>query len=91
VEATRRIEQLFSDAGGPCPECGQWDLSRGDPDLAAVTNHMIEDHGWELLHIGQQSTTNYRGELLQQTTVILGEPVFPKPKHLARASNGLGD
>jgi hypothetical protein len=68
-----QIKQLFSDACGPCPLCGQSDLSRGEPDLASMTNQMIE-HGWQVLHVGQESMTNDQGELLQRTTVVMGQP-----------------
>lgn len=42
--------------------------------------------GWQQLHVGQQSTTNYLEELLAQRTVILGEPVPTQLKHRTRAT-----
>jgi hypothetical protein len=74
IDRIDRIEQVFSDSCGPCPVCGETDLSApGNPNLASVTNQMIE-HGWLVLHVGQQSMMNDRGEILQQTTVVMGRP-----------------
>lgn len=84
-----RIEQLYSDVSTRCPACDDMQVT-GDWDdrLAESSNHIISEHGWELLHVGQQTgTSGDTGEPIQRTTVILGEPEGPRPKRQPRMGN----
>ena len=71
MDPVNRIMQLMSDDMEACQVCGQTDLM----GMTSLTNHIIEEHGWRVLHVGQDTgTLHSTGELYQRTTVVLGEP-----------------
>lgn len=78
MEQVRRTKQLFSDVFGPCPVEGcpgvDTDSFYNDDHLTADANHLIQAHGWQLLHVGQDTTTDADGNPWQRTTMVLGEP-----------------
>lgn len=74
MESVTRIQQLFSDVVGACPVCDDLSHPNDDEWLQEQTNHLIQEHGWKVLHVGQESTTDRDGNLCQRTTVVLGEP-----------------
>jgi hypothetical protein len=37
-------------------------------------NHMVETHGWKLLHVGQETATDADGKPWQHTVAVVGEP-----------------
>ena len=71
MDQVQQIEQLFSDTSGPCPDCGISRTDFEDDALSATANHMISHHGWQVLHVGQQSRTSSDGDLVQRTTSCL--------------------
>lgn len=79
AEAVRRVVQLFSDVYFGCPvdECdGGWPRMSnvGQDVLDDMANHMIGKHGWLVLHVGQETTTDNEGKPWQRTTIVLGQP-----------------
>ena len=83
MDAVQRIEQLYSDESGPCPTC---EKSFG-VSLTQQANHLI-GHGWRVLHIGQETTTDgATGDPVQRTTIVLGEPEEKGPKRSRRMAD----
>ena len=57
--------QLSSAIGKACEECAPEDspdfLDSNPEDIAAQINHYLEVHGYELIHVGQQTRRVTRG------------------------------
>ena len=70
--------QLSSGFGSPCQECPPADspdfLDTAPEDVAAQVNHYIEVHGYELLHIGQQTGRDQAGNPWEMTVALVGKP-----------------
>ncbi len=65
------VVSVNSDENRGCEYCG--DFRIGGNGFAASVNHYIEDHGYRLLHLGQQTDTDYQGRPFQMTVAILGK------------------
>ncbi len=70
--------QLSSAVGKPCEECSAEQspefLFSGPEDVGAQVSHYIEAHGYQLLHIGQQTGRDQAGHPWQTTVAIVGKP-----------------
>jgi hypothetical protein len=44
----------------------------GINDFAGAVNHYVADHGYEILHIGQETARDADGKLWQKTVTVLG-------------------
>jgi len=58
----------FDSSGVSC--CEECDFTSAEID--ALINHYLE-HGYELLHVGQQTSRDGDGNLWQRTVVVLGK------------------
>lgn len=56
------------------PEWHTCELCSERGQLAELTNHYINEHGYKLLTIGQTTEENADGELERQTISVLGRP-----------------
>lgn len=65
---------LSSDAHVPCQECDQ--LRSGDDfsvaTLVMAANHYVNEHGYRILHIGEETATDHRGRHQHNTVIVLG-------------------
>lgn len=70
--------QLSSAIGKACEECAPEDspefLFTNPDDVGAQVSHYMEIHGYELLHIGQQTGRDQAGNPWQTTVAIVGKP-----------------
>jgi len=70
--------QLSSALGRPCEECRPEDspeyLDSEPENVAAQISHYVEMHGYELLHVGQQTGRDQAGHPWQTTVAIVGKP-----------------
>jgi hypothetical protein len=70
--------QLSSALGQPCEECRPEDspdfLYSEPENVAAQISHYVETHGYELLHVGQQTGRDQAGHPWQTTVAIVGKP-----------------
>lgn len=61
--------QVLSDEVKMCEHCSE---SVGGEDVAKSINHYINDHGYKLIHVGQQTGVGQDGSF-QMTTALLGK------------------
>ena len=70
--------QLSSAIGKPYEECAAEDspdfLYANPEDVGAQVSHYMEVHGYELLHIGQQTGRDQAGNPWQTTVALVGKP-----------------
>jgi hypothetical protein len=73
-----RVCEIRSDVWEPCPACGHTVAYGHDIGhaLADRVNHLIDTHGWKLLHVGQETTgSREHGNAYDVTVAVVGE--FP--------------
>lgn len=72
----RKTVQVSSNITSACEECGDWGkTSPGfDADITPRVNHYIEAHGYEVLHVGQETSHTNDGKLWHSTVAVLGKP-----------------
>jgi hypothetical protein len=68
----KTVVQLSSAWQKQCPICKKIPLMTEDPDIGAQINHYLE-HGYTLIHVGQETTKNNNGELWQTSVAVLGK------------------
>ena len=70
--------QLSSAIGRACEECSPEDspefLFANPDDVGAQVSHYMEVHGYELLHVGQQTGRDQAGNPWQTTVAVVGKP-----------------
>ena len=70
--------QLSSAIGKACEECLPKDspdyLDSAPDDVGAQINHYLEVHGYELIHVGQQTGRDQAGHPWQTTVAVVGKP-----------------
>ena len=74
----QKTVQLSSAIGKSCEECSAEhspEFLFSDPeDVGAQVSHYIEAHGYQLLHIGQQTGRDQAGHPWQTTVAVVGKP-----------------
>ena len=65
------VAQVSSNISGPCEECGA-NLD-GSRNWVGAVNHYLGGHGYELLHVGQESSRDDQGEIWQFTIAVVGK------------------
>ena len=71
----KRVVEIRSEVtGGVCPHCGRV-YTEDQPGLGSELekriNHLL-GHGFKILHVGQETGTDYKGDPYQATVAILG-------------------
>ncbi len=56
-----------------CPHCRGGFSFSDPPDVGERINHFLKQHGYKLLHVGQQTVESSNGDLWQTTVAILGK------------------
>src|SRR5262245_61197952 len=81
---TRHVIHLSTDVGTQCEHCGEpvgggWGHMGGGAgaDLAKSINHYLEKHGYQLLHVGTETTTDQDGNPWHCTIAVLGSAKPP--------------
>ena len=70
---TKEIFEVSSNIWKNCP-CGK--MPRGnitEHEIADQVNHMLQQHGFELLHVGQRTVEDSKGNPWQTTVAVLGK------------------
>jgi hypothetical protein len=67
--------------GEPCKHCGPF----GAEGFAALITHYIQEHGYRLIHVGQQTEEGSDGPW-QATVAVLGRP--PEPQYQMHVLGG---
>jgi hypothetical protein len=69
VDDVKKTVSVSSGVHAPCQEC-----ERGieGESIHEKINHYLS-HGYKLLHVGTQSTRDYRDEPCQDTVAVLGK------------------
>ncbi|HDY7982788.1 hypothetical protein [Vibrio vulnificus] len=69
IEKTKKIKVVSTSIYSSCPHgCT---LPYNGDDFEANVNHYIEQHGYKLLHVGQESTTDNEGKPYHSTVAVL--------------------
>ena len=74
LDDIKHLVGLSSDAHVPCQECDE--LRFGDDfsvaTLVLAANHYVNEHGYRILHIGEETGTDHRGRQQHNTVIVLG-------------------
>lgn len=65
------VVKLSSDISSGCKYCSEFEAFNKGID--EVANHYIDKHGFDLLHIGQESSNDNDGKPWQSTIIMLGK------------------
>ena len=65
----QHVVQISTNIGTGCEHCS---TSIGLEEFAQSVNHYIEQHGYKLLHIGQETGTDMDGKPWHNTVAVLG-------------------
>lgn len=69
-EGINHVVHISTDEGKSCEHC---DFRVGLENFAESINHYINDHGYKLLHVGQESSRDFEGNPFQLTAATLGK------------------
>lgn len=75
----RHVVEVSSNIGRGCEHCTSA-VILGIEKFTEGINHYIHKHGYQLLHVGQQTTHDSDGKPWHTTVAILGTPGSPPPK-----------
>jgi hypothetical protein len=68
----KQVFQISTNIWKNCPECSNMPHSAiGDDEIDERVNHVLQ-HGYKLLHVGQQTSEDSQGRIWQTTVAILG-------------------
>jgi hypothetical protein len=65
-----QLIRIKSNGSESCPICGKSD---GSDNFSMLVMHCVNDHRFELIHVGQESEFVF-GELMQGTVAVLAFP-----------------
>jgi hypothetical protein len=68
----KRTTQISSNIGRGCEHCGHGIGALDDGDVSDGINHYIEEHGYHLLHVGQETNHGPDGKPWHNTVAVLG-------------------
>jgi hypothetical protein len=69
----KEVLEVSSNVIKQCPHCAGGFKFSDPPDLGERINHFIKQHGYKLLHVGQETCESANGYLWQTTVAILGK------------------
>jgi len=70
-KGVKHIVYISTDAGTWCEHCSGVNI--GLDKFAESVNHYIENHGYKLLHVGQDAKESERGNPISDTIAVLGK------------------
>lgn len=70
-EGIQHIVYISTNIGTWCEHCGSVNI--GMDKFAESVNHYIENHGYKLLHVGQESKETDKGNPISDTIAVLGK------------------
>jgi hypothetical protein len=76
IASTKHVIYLSTNTSKSCEYCSKW----GDSDqLDDMVNHYIQQHGCELLHVGNETTHDLDGKPWHSTVAMLASQIIPPP------------
>ncbi len=86
ISGVKRVVEVSSNIGAMCDHCPE---KVGLEDFARSVNHYIEQHGYRLLHVGQQTSHDRDAKPWHCTVAVLGSsspPPITKPVVVFRST-----
>ena len=71
ISDIHRVVKLSTVEYGPCDECDEW-RSGTRYSLTDHANHYMAEHGYRILHVGQETCEGTEGSLWQASVIVLG-------------------
>jgi len=62
---------ISSNIGKRCEHCN-YHIGAPDKDVVDGINHYIDNHGYKLLHVGQEWSEDNQGKTIHHTVAIVG-------------------
>lgn len=89
INTMRHTVHLSTNVGKACEHCpnGKWAID----DIAGAANHYLEEHGYVLLHVGPESSTDDHGKPTYHTVFVVGHddpPAFMPPATVVLGNPG---
>jgi hypothetical protein len=75
VHQIEKIVHVSTNVSSGCLECGG--AAVGQDRFAASVNHYLEEHGYVLLHVGQETDQDAEGRQIRSTVAVIGLPGSP--------------
>jgi len=69
MQNAKHVVQVTTTVSTRCEHCEKWVDSE---DFQGSVNHYIEQHGYKLLHVGQETTRDMDGKPWHSTVAVLG-------------------
>jgi len=69
MKAIKSIVHVSTNGGGMCPACSTILQPRDDFDGAV--NHLLQQHGYKMEHVGQETSWDSEGRPWQSTVAVL--------------------
>lgn len=83
ASSVKHTVQLITHTSTGCPFCATFqDGEKIDENI----NHLLQEHGGQLLHVGTETSKNYEGETHHATLALIGFSVVPE-KRLPKPGN----
>lgn len=71
---TKHVFEVESSVWRQCPVCSNMPRGNiGGHDFEEQVNHLVQQHGYTILHVGQKTTRDDHGNPWQTTVAILGK------------------
>ena len=70
IQDTKQIIHVSTNIGRGCPECG---APLGVDNFESGVNHLIQQHGYKLLHVGAERDDDNEGKTIHHTVAVLGK------------------
>lgn len=75
IRQIAKVVHVSTNVGSGCVECGG--VAVGQDRFAAGVNHSLDEHGYVLLHVGQETDQDAEGRWIRSTVAVLGMPGSP--------------
>ena len=72
IENVESVVHISTNVSGTCEHCPK-SIGGSANDFGESINHYVKEHGYQLLHVGQE-TDQDGGELWHHTAAVLGMP-----------------
>ncbi len=73
MQETKQIIRVSTNISRGCPECHNAGLVGGHDNFESGVNHLIQQHGYRLLHVGSEWDNDREGKTVHHTVAVLGK------------------
>ena len=88
-EDYKHVVEIMTHVFSPCEECDGGPRATSDPSVADRVNHYVQEHGYRLVHLGEDTHTGYNGERRAHTVAIVGTTDAAAPARIEARQNVL--